>query len=114
VRDSVHSHYEGKLRHSAVVGATHHDKLAALPDSLPGPRPAFFFAPDRVFKRSQEWGREGLGERLAEAWHPYVKWTGGWLEVIHERGGEALERAYLELLDGHIDPATAHVLTLAR
>jgi hypothetical protein len=114
VRDAVHTHYLDSLAHSAVVGATHHDKLAALPDGLPGPRPAFFFAPDRVAKRSGEWGREGLQERLAEAWHPYAEWTRGWLEVEHGRGGAALERAYLDLLDGRIDPASAHVFTLAR
>ena len=28
-------------------------------------------------------------------------------------GPEPLERAYLDLLDGRIDPARAHVLTLA-
>jgi NADPH:quinone reductase-like Zn-dependent oxidoreductase len=114
VRDSVHAHYQSKLKHSAVVGATHHDKMAELPASLPGPRPAFFFAPDRVTKRVRDWGREGLESRIAEAWRPYVQWTRGWLEVIHGRGGEAVERAYLDLLDGRIDPAKAHVLTLAR
>lgn len=113
VRDAVHSHYQRKLKHSAVVGATHHDKLAALPDGLPGPRPAFFFAPDRVTKRVHDWGGEGLQERLADAWRPYAEWTRGWLEVDHGRGGPALERAYLDLLDGRIDPARAHVLTLA-
>jgi Protein of unknown function (DUF2855) len=114
VRDAVHARYRGKLKHSAVVGATHHDKMAALPDSLPGPRPAFFFAPDRITKRGREWGREGLQERMAEAWHPYVEWTAGWLEVEHGRGGEALERVYLDVLDGRVEPAKAHVLSLAR
>ena len=112
VRDAVHSHYRDELAHSAVVGATHHDRMGAVPDSLPGPRPTFFFAPDRAAKRSGDWGREGLETRLADAWRPYVQWTGDWLEVAHERGPDALEAAYLDLLDGRIDPARAHVLTL--
>jgi len=112
VRDAVHDRYREQLAHSAVVGATHHDKMGQLPESLPGPRPAFFFAPDRVAKRAREWGREGLEERIAEAWHPYVEWTGGWLQITHGSGAEAVERAYLDLLDGRIDPARAHVLTL--
>jgi hypothetical protein len=112
VRDAVHGHYRDQLAHSAVVGATHHDRMGELPDGLPGARPMFFFAPDRVTKRSADWGREGLEERLADAWRPYLEWTGGWLEVLHGRGPEALERAYLDLLDGRIDPSKAHVLSL--
>jgi hypothetical protein len=86
--------------------------MGDVPDSLPGPRPTFFFAPDRVTKRAADWGADGLQARLAEAWGPYVAWTDGWLEVVHEAGAPALQRAYLELLDGRIDPAKAHVLTL--
>jgi hypothetical protein len=32
--------------------------------------------------------------------------------VQHGSGPEALQRAYLDLLDGRVDPATAHVLSL--
>jgi hypothetical protein len=114
VRDTVHEHYREQLAHSAVVGATHHDRMGELPDALPGPRPMFFFAPDRVTKRSADWGREGLEQRLADAWRPYLEWTSTWLQVIHGEGPEALEGAYLDLLDGRIDPAKAHVLSLPR
>jgi hypothetical protein len=114
VREAVHSADGSQLAHSAVVGATHHDKMGAVPDDLPGPRPTFFFAPDRVTKRSADWGREGLEKRLAEAWQGYVGWAEGWMTVEHGEGPAELERVYLELLDGHIDPASAHVLTLRR
>jgi hypothetical protein len=113
VRAGVHGHYAGDLSHSAVVGATHHDQMGDVAQELPGPRPAFFFAPDRVAKRSGEWGRADLEERLADSWHPYVTWTEGWLRVIRERGEAALRSVYLDLLDGRIDPGSAHVLTLA-
>jgi hypothetical protein len=112
VRADVHSHYDDALTHSAVVGATHHDRRGAVPDSLPGPPPTFFFAPDRVAKRSTEWGRDGFETRIAEAWRPYVQWCEGWLEVVRGEGPDALEHAYLDLLDGKIDPAKAHVLSL--
>jgi hypothetical protein len=112
LRDAVHAHFGADLAHSAVVGATHHDQLGAVPDSLPGARPTFFFAPDRVTKRTAEWGRDGLERRLADAWSPYVDWTAGWLEVVHGSGPQPLEGAYLDLLDGRIDPARAHVISL--
>jgi len=114
VRDAVHEHYGERLAHSAVVGATHHASMGELPDSLKGPRPVFFFAPDQATKRTKEWGRAGLEQRVADAWRPYTEWTRGWLEVIHGRGPEDLERAYLDLLDGRIDPAQAHVLSIPR
>jgi hypothetical protein len=114
VRSDVHRHFGDALTHSAVVGATHHDRMGAVPDSLPGPAPTFFFAPDRVAKRSTEWGRDGLEARIAEAWGPYVEWCGGWLEVRRGAGPDALQQAYLDLLDGRIDPAKADVLSLPR
>jgi NADPH:quinone reductase-like Zn-dependent oxidoreductase len=114
LRGSVHEHYREQLAHSAVVGATHHDRMGAVPEGLPGPRPTFFFAPDRVSKRSTDWGGAELERRMGAAWQPYVQWTGGWLKVAHGRGPDALRRAYLDVLDGRIDPASAHVLSLAR
>ena len=114
VRMAVHAHLGPALVHSAVVGATHHDRMGDVPDSLPGPRPKFFFAPDRVAKRTADWGRDGFEDRLAEAWRPYLQWCEGWLEVIEGQGPQALADAYLDLLDGRIDPAKAHVLSLPR
>ena len=113
VRESLHRHFDSELAHSAVVGATHLDAMGAVPDSLPGPRPAFFFAPDRVVKRSADWRREGLEQRIAEAWQPYVQWTDRWLQITRASGPDAVEQAYLDLLDGRIDPAGAHVLSLS-
>jgi uncharacterized protein DUF2855 len=112
LREAVHHHFGNDLAHSAVVGATHHDRLGAGGKDLPGPRPMFFFAPERAARRTADWGAAGLEQRLAEAWRPYVQWTTGWLEVIHARGAEALQSAYLDLLDGRIDPSRAHVLSL--
>jgi hypothetical protein len=114
VRAGVHGRLGPALVHSAVVGATHHDRMGDVPDSLPGPRPTFFFAPDRVAKRTADWGREGFEQRLANAWRPYLQWCDGWLEIVEAQGPQALEDAYLDLLDGRIDPAKAHVLSLPR
>ncbi len=112
VREAVHRHYGDELVHSAVVGATHHDRMGAVPEQLPGPRPTFFFAPDRVVKRTSDWGRDGLEARLADAWRPYVEWTDGWLRVEHSDDPQELRRTYLDLLDGRIDPAAAHVFSI--
>jgi hypothetical protein len=111
VRKAVHDRYGEALAHSAVVGATHWDRMGGTGD-LPGPDPTFFFAPDRLSKRSRDWGEGGLESRMGEAWRPFVEWSTGWLEVRRGGGPEAVEAAYLELLEGRIDPATAHVLSM--
>jgi hypothetical protein len=112
VRNAVHEHFGDSLKHSATVGMTHREELGGIRD-LPGPKPEFFFAPNRLRKRAKDWGREELNERVADAWHPYVEWTRGWLEVKHDGGPEAIERVYLETLDGKSDPAVGHVLSPA-
>ena len=57
VRRAVHSHYGKDLVHSMAVGVTHWEEFGGGDSELPGPTPTFFFAPDRVVKRSQDWGR---------------------------------------------------------
>jgi hypothetical protein len=110
VRSAVHGHYGDELKHSAAVGITHREDLGGGSE-LAGPAPVFFFAPDRLRKRNEDWGAEGVNERLAETWLPYVDWVGGWLRVEHGSGPEDVERIYLELLDGKSDPSVGHVLS---
>jgi uncharacterized protein DUF2855 len=112
VRLAVHSHYGDELVHSMAVGVTHWEEFGAGEGELPGPSPSFFFAPDRVVRRSADWGRAGLETRVADAWHPFCEWTGGWLDVARGQGFEAVQSAYLEVLEGRVDPKTAHVLSL--
>jgi Protein of unknown function (DUF2855) len=118
VRRAVHSHYGEGLVRSIAVGGTHWEELgsggiAGGGEGLEGPAPVFFFAPDRVLKRAAEWGRAELESRVAAAWHPFCEWTSGWLEPIRGSGFEAVERAYLEVLEGRVEPKAAHVLRLS-
>jgi hypothetical protein len=114
VRHAVHGHYRGQLVHSMAVGMTHWEALRAGGGELPGPTPVFFFAPDRIAKRARDWGRDGLEKRVVDAWHPFCEWAGGWLEPIRGEGFDAVRDAYLDVLDGRVEPARAHVLTLSR
>ena len=112
VRLAVHSHFGNELAYSMTVGVTHWEELGAGQGELPGPTPTFFFAPDRVVKRSQDWGAANLQTRVADAWHPFCEWVDGWLEVVRGQGFEAVQSAYLDVLEGRVDPKTAHVLSL--
>jgi hypothetical protein len=110
IRLAVHSRFGDELLYSMAVGATHWEEFGAGQGELPGPSPTFFFAPDRVVKRSEDWGRAGLQTRVADAWHPFCDWTAGWLDVVRGQGFEAVRSAYLDVLEGRVDPKTAHVL----
>jgi Protein of unknown function (DUF2855) len=109
VRSAVHGHLEDDLRHSAAVGITHREDLGGGSE-LAGPQPVLFFAPTRLQKRTEDWGPDGVNERLAGSWPRYVEWLRGWLRVEHGSGAEDVERIYRELLDGKSDPAVGHVL----
>jgi Protein of unknown function (DUF2855) len=112
VRKAVHTHFDDDLVHSMAVGMTHWEALRTGAGDLPGPQPKFFFAPDRVSKRAKDWGRAGLETRVADAWHPFCEWTAGRLETIRGDGFDAVRDAYLDVLEGRVDPKHAHVLTL--
>jgi hypothetical protein len=112
VRRAVHQHFGDRLAASVAVGVTHWERPVGGED-LPGPRPEFFFAPTRIKKRSADWGRDGLSERTAAAWDPFCEWVGGWLETIPGTGFDAVQAAFLDVLEGRVDPRRAHVLSLS-
>jgi NADPH:quinone reductase-like Zn-dependent oxidoreductase len=112
VRAAVHRAFGDQLAHSMMVGATHWDERSAAPGDLPGPPPSLFFAPDQITKRTKEWGRTGLGDRVAEAWRHYVEFCDGWIDIRHGHGPTAVEEAYLELVEGRSDPTTGHILSM--
>jgi hypothetical protein len=110
VRSAVHGRLADELKHSAAVGLTHREDLGGGHD-LAGPKPVFFFAPDRLKKRTEDWGPEGLNKRIRETWREYANWVSGWLRVERAEGPKEIERIYLELLDGKTDPAVGHVVS---
>jgi hypothetical protein len=112
VRTDVHAHYGDRLAHSASVGITHWTQMAEGAGELKGPRPVFFFAPDRIKKRGADWGTAKLDESVAESWAPFAAWASKWLRVERISSDDEIRRAYLELLDGRVDPTAGTVVVL--
>lgn len=108
---TVHERLGDQLKYSCTVGATHWESKPR-PTNLPGPEPEFFFAPARIVKRTEDWGRGVLQKRLGSSWTDFAAFSDQWMKVERHCGPEALECVYLDILNGRIDPRDGHVISL--
>jgi hypothetical protein len=108
---TVHAHFGQQLQHSMAIGRSHHEAPPRAGD-LPGPKPAFFFAPTQVKKRMQDWGLGGYQERIATAVKGFVDWSHGWLDVRHANGGAAAAATWREVHAGRVPPNEGHVVSM--
>lgn len=109
VRGAVHRRFADRLVHSAVVGATHHDAAPADPAPLPGPVPTFFFAPDRLARRREDWGGAVVAERIGAAMTGFIA-DASWLTIDRSVGPDALASTYSHVLEGDASPAVGDVV----
>ncbi|KNZ31102.1 MAG: hypothetical protein AD742_17875 [Methylibium sp. NZG] len=113
-RAAVHTHFGAQLAYSCSVGGTHWDALGSG-KGLPGPRPTLFFAPAQIKKRMADWGPAGLQQRTDDAWQafmaPVTDAHNPWMRVVRGSGKAAVERVYLALLDGRVNPEEGHLLS---
>ncbi len=107
----VHRRFGDQLRHSSAVGLAHWEAPAA-DSGLPGPRPAFFFAPNQIDKRMADWGPAGYQRRLAEAWRDMVAGVRERFDFPQINGMEGVPAVYLSLADGSASPADAFEVRL--
>jgi hypothetical protein len=112
VTRAVHMHFGPQLTASMIVGGTHWDGPPPVAEPLPGPTPEFFFAPSQIAKRNKDWGRDGLEARTVDAWVAYRDWVDTWLQFHGSHGPEAVQRTYLELLAGDVEPTVGHVCSM--
>lgn len=110
---AVHTHLDGVLTHSMVVGNTNWSaETTANAAELPAPAPAFLFAPTQIAKRTQEWGREGLDARMGDAWTTYADWADTWITFEQFTGAEEVLDAWEKVRDGSLDPAAGYICTM--
>ncbi len=108
---AVHEHLTDDLKHSAIIGGTHWDAEPPAGGDLPGPAQEFFFAPTQIEKRSKEWGREELQQRIAASWLPFIEKTNQWISIELRSGPDAVNDVYLETLAGNARPDVGIILT---
>jgi len=113
LRRRVHEHFQA-LRYSCSVGGAHVTELGGAKD-LPGPRATLFFAPAQSKKRSTEWGRAVLAERMVGAWQGFLAaaQSHGWVQPAQAQGPAAAQAAYAQVLGGRMDPRVGQMVSLA-
>lgn len=109
LRERLHRRLAAALRHSAVVGVTHHDEAGGARD-LPGPRPELFFAPAQYARRREQWGAAEVDGRLAADWDAYAGPAGARLTIRTARGADAIQAAWQAAVDGSLDPGIGQML----
>jgi NADPH:quinone reductase-like Zn-dependent oxidoreductase len=95
----VHNRFGDDLKASILVGGTHWEAPRGG-GALPGPTPAFFFAPDRRAKRLRDWAPGEFEARYGAAWAGFVADAPRWLKVEVGQGQDAMRAAYLAQVEG--------------
>jgi hypothetical protein len=114
LRETLHRHFGEQMKYSGIVGLTH--RKSSPDDSaqaLPGTKPQFFFAPDQIRKRTKELGPAGFNERFVGAWSGFAPNLDQWMKVIEHHGPAAVQRAYLDTLNGRVSPDQGLILSLS-
>lgn len=107
---AIHHHFADQLKASIGVGATHWEAPRnAAP--LPGPPPAFFFAPAQIAKRDEEWGRGEMMRRASAANIDFCGALGVRLTVRHLEGPEAIADSYRATAAGLTPPDQGLILS---
>ena len=102
-RAALHARLGDRLLRDIAVGLTTQVSNAEAAGEV-------FFAPVQMRKRSQDWGRDGLDRRFAEAWRRFAGVAGTWLDVHTGEGPDGLRHAWLEVLGGRTPPRVGHVI----
>jgi hypothetical protein len=102
VLSAVHHHFGDRLRRSVTVGFTH--RAAGDNSDLPGPAPEFFFAPDHIVRRTEQWGGHGMAERIDAARVGFDAAAGAMIEVVERTGADEIIDSWTAAVDGGLDP----------
>jgi hypothetical protein len=111
---AVHTRLGEHVRHSMMVGKSHHDAQPTGP--VPGVAPQFFFAPSDIERRITAWGAEEYRRRTTEAVHEFVDASRSWLRIEHRDGDPAgpdgAQSAWADMWAGRVSPDVGVVTSL--
>ena len=112
LRERLHRHFGDQMKYSGRIGLTHRSSPPDEPE-LPGAKPTWFFAPDQIRRRAKEWGPGGVDMRFGVAWSSFAPKLDQWVKVIESHGPAAVQRGYLDTLNGRVPPDQGLILSLS-
>ncbi len=109
---TVHDHFGDRLRHSMLIGISHHDAQPLPADHrFRGPEPTFFAAPTEIERRTALWGPAEFDQRAAAALSDFVDGSRSWLALNRVGSIEACA-AWQTAQAGLASPAVGTVVSL--
>lgn len=101
VLSKLHSHLGGNINYCLQVGLTHWDAYDPRSDfGVPQAQRSFFFAPDHIQRRMQEWGAVEFGKRSGDFLKKTTARCREWLDVEVINGLNAFGDVYPQVLRG--------------
>jgi hypothetical protein len=101
----VHHHLGDRVKHSMMIGKSHHD---AVPETaavaLPGAAPQFFFAPTALDRLVAGWGAAEYRRRTTEATHEFIDASRTWMTIDERRGPDGPSSAWASIYAGDVAP----------
>jgi hypothetical protein len=108
VSRDVHEAFGDALAVSLVVGVTHWEAIGGPPQTV-GPAQVFFFAPDRIRQRAQDWGMAELDARFRAALAEFIAGN-PWMTLKRHAGPDALKALYADVVAGQVSPDEGHIV----
>eukprot|EP00127_Corallochytrium_limacisporum_P006791 Clim_evm6s236 gene=Clim_evmTU6s236 len=116
LRKTIHERFDARLKASVLVGLTQWESFMANAgkeeEDLPGPTPAFFFAPTQAQKVSSEMGAAGFQQAVAADWVAFLKKAAQWVKIKEHQGMESVDAIYQGFVKNQSDPQTGHIISL--
>ena len=109
---ALHEHFQGNVKYSCKVGATHLADLMGDMNTLPGATPTFFFAPTQSEKRNQEWGSGEVAKRIGLSLQNFQKFSIKWMEINQHMGIEAIEKIFKATINGDSQPSKGSICSI--
>ena len=116
LRSRVHGHLGDALVYDCLVGFTRTTEMLSGDRELIGPRPAFFFAPEQIRKRTADWGAAGFNERFSAAEKSFIAKLSDpankWMSIVEHHGIDSAQTLITDLVAGKMDPRAGHIVRI--